>query len=84
MICHPYLSLQYYDILQDPNVRGFVVGASNILYKQKRNAVDVITEVRVTKRSGSTRGHVQVRANPGSQQWSWSVWGHDGGLVIPG
>ena len=45
VICHPYLSLQYYDLLQDPNVRGFVAGASNILYKQKRNALDVIVEV---------------------------------------
>ena len=26
-------------------MRGFVVGASNILFKQKRNALDVITEV---------------------------------------
>ena len=45
VLCHPYLSLQYYDLLRDPNVRGFVVGASNMLFKQKRNLLDVIVEV---------------------------------------
>jgi len=37
--------LQYYDLLQDVNLRGFTVGASNILFKQKRHLVDVIVEV---------------------------------------
>lgn len=33
------------DILTDPNVRGYVIGASNILFKQKKNLADVIVEV---------------------------------------
>lgn len=45
MLCHPYLSLQYYDLLQDANVRGFVVGASNALFKQKRHMLDAVIEV---------------------------------------
>ena len=45
MLCHPYLSLQYYDILQDVNARGFAVGATNILFKQKRHLLDAIIEV---------------------------------------
>lgn len=45
-ICHPYLSLQYYDLLNDVNVRGFVIGATNILFRQKRHLTDVVIEVR--------------------------------------
>jgi len=33
------------DILTDPSVRGYVIGASNILFKQKKNLADVIVEV---------------------------------------
>lgn len=46
MLCHPYLSLQYYDILQDANVRGFAVGATNVLFKQKRHLLDAVIQVR--------------------------------------
>ena len=45
-LCHPYLALQYFDLLQDVNVKGFVIGATNILFKQKHNLTDVIVEVR--------------------------------------
>lgn len=34
------------DILTDQNVRGYVIGASNILFKQKKNLADVIVEVK--------------------------------------
>jgi hypothetical protein len=34
------------DILTDPSVRGYVIGASNILFKQKKNLADVIVEVK--------------------------------------
>ncbi|XP_046965063.1 late secretory pathway protein AVL9 homolog [Vanessa cardui] len=44
-ICLPYLSLQYLDLLSDPAVQGFVVGASNVLFKQKRQLFDVLVEV---------------------------------------
>ena len=44
-ICHPYLSLQYYDLLNDVNVRGFVIGATNILFRQKLHLTDVVIEV---------------------------------------
>lgn len=33
------------DLLSDSRVRGFVVGATNILFKQKRDLVDVIVEM---------------------------------------
>ena len=45
-VCHPYLSLSYYDILEDVNIRSFVIGASNVLFKQKRHNIDVLVEVR--------------------------------------
>lgn len=44
-ICLPYLSLQYLDLLSDPAVQGFVVGASNVLFKQKRQLFDVLVEL---------------------------------------
>lgn len=43
--CHPYLSLAYLDILSDSRVRSFVCGATNYLFKQKRNLFDVIVEI---------------------------------------
>lgn len=45
MLCHPYLSLQFYDLLHDVNVRGFTIGATNVLYKQKKHLLDAIVEV---------------------------------------
>lgn len=44
-LCLPYLSLQYLDLLSDSAVQGFVVGASNVLFKQKRQLFDVLVEV---------------------------------------
>lgn len=44
-LCLPYLSLQYLDILGDSAVEGFVVGASNVLFKQKRQLFDVLVEM---------------------------------------
>ncbi|GFS16689.1 late secretory pathway protein AVL9 homolog [Elysia marginata] len=44
-VCHPYLSLQYHDILTDVNVRSFVIGATNVLFKQRRQLIDVVIEV---------------------------------------
>ncbi|KAK3093120.1 hypothetical protein FSP39_011330 [Pinctada imbricata] len=44
-VCHPYLSLQFFDLLQDINVRGFVIGATNMLFTQKKHLSDVIIEV---------------------------------------
>lgn len=49
-LCLPYLSLQYLDLLSDPAVTGFVVGASNVLFKQKRQLFDILvdtTELRI-------------------------------------
>uniref|UniRef100_T1L566 AVL9/DENND6 domain-containing protein n=1 Tax=Tetranychus urticae TaxID=32264 RepID=T1L566_TETUR len=43
--CHPYLSITYLDILSDSRVRSCVVGATNFLFKQKRNLFDIIIEV---------------------------------------
>ncbi|PVD30479.1 hypothetical protein C0Q70_09745 [Pomacea canaliculata] len=41
-VCHPYLSLQFHSILNDVNVRGFVIGATNVLFRQQKHATDVI------------------------------------------
>lgn len=44
-LCLPYLSLPYLDLLTDVNVRGYVVGATNVLFKQKRQLYDVLIDV---------------------------------------
>lgn len=44
-LCLPYLSLPYMDLLFDVNVRGYIVGATNVLFKQKRQLMDVLVEV---------------------------------------
>lgn len=44
-LCLPYLSLPYLDLLSDVNVRGYVVGATNILFKQKSQLYDVLVDI---------------------------------------
>lgn len=44
-LCHPYLSLPFLDLLSDVNTRSFVVGATNVLFKQKKYLFDVIVEI---------------------------------------
>lgn len=44
-LCLPYLSLPYMDLLTDDNVRGYIVGATNILFKQKKRIAEVLVEV---------------------------------------
>ncbi|XP_044755831.1 late secretory pathway protein AVL9 homolog [Coccinella septempunctata] len=48
-LCLPYLSLPYLDLLTDVNVRGYVVGATNILFKQKHQLYDVLVDVETSK-----------------------------------
>jgi len=45
-LCHPYLSLHYLDLLTDVRVKGFLIGTTNVLFKQKKDLVDVIVEVK--------------------------------------
>lgn len=44
-LCLPYLSLPYMDLLNDLNVRGYVVGATNVLFKQKRQLYDILIDI---------------------------------------
>ncbi|XP_054285601.1 late secretory pathway protein AVL9 homolog [Macrosteles quadrilineatus] len=44
-LCLPYLSLPYMDVLMDQNVRGYFVGATNVLFKQKKKLAEVLVEV---------------------------------------
>lgn len=44
-LCLPYLSLPYLDLLTDVNVRSYVVGATNILFKQKRQLYDILVDI---------------------------------------
>lgn len=44
-LCLPYLSLPYLDLLTDPSVNGFVIGTSNILFRQKRQLMDIFIDI---------------------------------------
>ncbi|XP_022918220.1 late secretory pathway protein AVL9 homolog isoform X2 [Onthophagus taurus] len=48
-LCLPYLSLPYMDLLNDVNVRGYVVGATNVLFKQKRQLFDILVDIDTAK-----------------------------------
>ncbi|XP_070566717.1 late secretory pathway protein AVL9 homolog [Ptychodera flava] len=48
-VCHPYISLQQHDLLQDINVRSFLIGATNCLYKQKKHLLDIIIDLEDNK-----------------------------------
>ncbi|XP_047424029.1 late secretory pathway protein AVL9 homolog [Mugil cephalus] len=44
-LCLPYMALQQHHLLSDVSVRGFVAGATNILFRQQRHLSDAIVEV---------------------------------------
>lgn len=44
-LCLPYMALQQHHLLSDVTVRGFVAGATNILFHQQRHLSDAIVEV---------------------------------------
>ncbi|XP_066953015.1 late secretory pathway protein AVL9 homolog isoform X3 [Macrobrachium rosenbergii] len=44
-LVHPYLSLQYLDVLSAPTSRAFLVGASNALFVHKKHLYDVLVQL---------------------------------------
>ncbi|NWY72283.1 AVL9 protein, partial [Erithacus rubecula] len=44
-LCLPYMALQQHHLLSDVAVRGFVAGATNILFRQQKHLSDAIVEV---------------------------------------
>ncbi|KAL4222299.1 late secretory pathway protein avl9 [Mactra antiquata] len=48
-VCFPYLSLQYFDLLNDVNIRSFLIGATNMLFRHKRHLTDVLVDVDESK-----------------------------------
>ncbi|KAL1495065.1 hypothetical protein ABEB36_010542 [Hypothenemus hampei] len=48
-LCLPYLSLPYLDLLSDVNVRSYVVGATNVLFKQKKQLYDILVDIDGTR-----------------------------------
>ena len=68
-LCLPYASLQHLDVLQHRNVRGFVVGATNILFKQKSKLSDVVITVENSSSSGDEKMvETEVPTNDGSSE----------------
>lgn len=48
-LCHPYLSLSYLDTLSQPCIRGYIIGATNALFKQKQGLAEVLVDVEKDK-----------------------------------
>nr|XP_014015320.1 unnamed protein product [Salmo salar] len=48
-LCLPYMALQQHHLLSDLTVRGFVAGATNILFRQQRHLSDAIVDVEEAK-----------------------------------
>ncbi|XP_062860085.1 late secretory pathway protein AVL9 homolog [Trichomycterus rosablanca] len=44
-LCLPYMALQQHHLLCDVRVRGFVAGATNILFRQQKHLSDAIVDV---------------------------------------
>lgn len=44
-LCHPYVSLSYLDNLTQPSVHGYMIGATNVLFVQKKGLADVVIEI---------------------------------------
>lgn len=44
-LCLPYMALQQHHLLSDVKVRGFVAGATNILFRQQRHLSDAVVDV---------------------------------------
>ncbi|XP_077479876.1 late secretory pathway protein AVL9 homolog [Stigmatopora argus] len=44
-LCLPYMALQQHHLLSDVSVRGFVAGATNVLFRQQRHLSDALVEV---------------------------------------
>jgi len=44
-LCHPYLSLPYLDILTQPSIHGYVIGATNALFKAKKDLSDAVVDI---------------------------------------
>ncbi|XP_065804758.1 late secretory pathway protein AVL9 homolog [Labrus bergylta] len=44
-LCLPYMALQQHHLLSDVTVRGFVAGATNILFRQQRHLSDAVIDV---------------------------------------
>ncbi|KAG9511204.1 Late secretory pathway protein AVL9-like protein [Fragariocoptes setiger] len=47
--CLPYLSISYLDLLSDVRVKSFVIGATNFLFKQKKDMYDMIVDLEENK-----------------------------------
>ncbi|KAK9396532.1 AVL9 cell migration associated [Crotalus adamanteus] len=44
-LCLPYMALQQHHLLSDVTIRGFVAGATNILFHQQKHLSDAIVEI---------------------------------------
>ncbi|MBN3298098.1 AVL9 protein, partial [Amia calva] len=60
-LCLPYMALQQHHLLSDVTVRGFVAGATNILFRQQRHLSDAIVDVTVCLVFQVEEGRIHVQ-----------------------
>ncbi|NXV09738.1 AVL9 protein, partial [Cettia cetti] len=60
-LCLPYMALQQHHLLSDVTVRGFVAGATNILFRQQKHLSDAVVEVWISAfQLGGKLGEAEV------------------------
>uniref|UniRef100_A0A674AM53 AVL9 homolog (S. cerevisiase) n=1 Tax=Salmo trutta TaxID=8032 RepID=A0A674AM53_SALTR len=60
-LCLPYMALQQHHLLSDVTVRGFVAGATNILFRQQRHLSDAIVDVSLVEEAKLQIGDPELR-----------------------
>ncbi|NXS57486.1 AVL9 protein, partial [Brachypteracias leptosomus] len=63
-LCLPYMALQQHHLLSDVTVRGFVAGATNILFRQQKHLSDAIVEVGISAFELLELGELRKILNP--------------------
>ena len=62
-IFHPYLSLQQMELLKSTQVRSFLVGASNYLYRRQKGLSEVLVDVSTKSYVLSAALHLQRKTS---------------------
>uniref|UniRef100_A0A8C7I2H4 AVL9 cell migration associated n=1 Tax=Oncorhynchus kisutch TaxID=8019 RepID=A0A8C7I2H4_ONCKI len=60
-LCLPYMALQQHHLLSDVTVRGFVAGATNILFRQQRHLSDAVVDVSLVEEAKLQIGDPELR-----------------------
>lgn len=74
-LCLPYMALQQHHLLSDVAVRGFVAGATNILFRQQRHLSDAVVDVSPEETQKKSDRKVRRRSVEGGSSPATSTTG---------